>query len=44
MESKMRRLVIIRGKGTAREARIETNIIQHFVPEFGRWVTVPEEN
>lgn len=38
-----RKLVIIRGRGTPREQRIETNVTLYWCNRAGRYVTVPEE-
>ncbi len=37
-----KKLVIVKGKGTRNEQRIETNITLYWVARFGRWVTIPE--
>lgn len=37
-----KKLVIIRGKGTKAETRIETNITLYWSARLGRWVTIPE--
>jgi hypothetical protein len=39
---KTKKLVILRGKGTAKEQRIETNTLLYWVEAHGRWVTIPE--
>lgn len=36
-----KKLVIIKGRGTANEQRIKTNITLYLVR--GRWVAIPEE-
>lgn len=37
-----KKLVIIRGRGTPREQRIETDITLYWCNSAGRWVTIPE--
>jgi hypothetical protein len=39
-----RKPVIIKGRGTANEQRIETDIDLYFVPSLGKWCTIPERN
>lgn len=41
-EGPTKRLVIIKGKGTKREQRIETDITMYWVPALKRYVTIPE--
>ena len=36
-----KRLVVIRGKGTAHEQRIETNIILYWSKGLQQWVSIP---
>ena len=38
-----KKLVIIRGRGTSREQRIETDVTLYWSNALGRYVTVPEE-
>ena len=37
-------LMIVRGKGTAREQRIETTIPLYWSPGLQRWVTIPRDD
>jgi hypothetical protein len=37
-----KRLVVIQGKGTAFEKRIETGITLYWCATLGRWVSIPE--
>jgi len=37
-----KKLVIIRGRGTPREQRIETDITLYWCNSAGRWVTIPK--
>lgn len=39
---KTRKMIIIKGKGTKNEQRIETNIIQYYHPRYKVWMTIPE--
>jgi len=41
---KTRNLVIIKGKGTKSEQRIETNIKQYYSEKYRMWMTIPDEN
>jgi hypothetical protein len=38
-----KKLVIIKGKGTPAETRIETNVTLYWSERLGRWVTIPTE-
>jgi hypothetical protein len=38
---KTAKLIIIRGKGTAREQRIETSIDLYWSDTLKKWVTIP---
>jgi hypothetical protein len=42
--AKTKKLVIIRGKGTKNETRIETDITLYWCQSLQSWVTVPENN
>ena len=35
-------MVIVKGRGTAHEQRIQTTIPMYWVESYGRWVTIPE--
>lgn len=39
---KTKKLVIIKGKGTPKETRIETDIILYYSSTLNCWVTIPE--
>lgn len=39
---KTKKLVIVKGKGTPKETRIQTNITLYFSPTLNQWITVPE--
>lgn len=41
---KPKNLVIIRGRGTKNETRIETDVTLYWVERFQKWVTIPEAN
>ncbi len=38
-----KKLVVIRGRGTANEQRIETNVTLYWCNSLGGYVTVPEK-
>ena len=38
-----KKLVIIIGRGTKSETRIETDITLYYSARLGRWVTVPQD-
>ena len=39
---KTKKLVIVKGKGTAKEQRIETNITLYWCESLQSWVTIPD--
>jgi hypothetical protein len=39
---KTKKLVVIRGKGTPNEKRIETGVILYWSETLKTWVTIPE--
>lgn len=43
MASQTKKLVIVKGKGTANEVRIVTDIDMYLDNRTGRWVTIPED-
>ncbi|NIQ90992.1 MAG: hypothetical protein GWN93_19110 [Deltaproteobacteria bacterium] len=43
-QPKTKKLVIVRGKGTPNETRIETDITLHWSAGLGRYVSIPEDD
>lgn len=41
-KTKWKYLVVVQGKGTAREKRIKTNIKLYWVESMKRWCSIPE--